>query len=410
MFMLQKQTIAPDDWHRIAHLIPGAEPTLRPVARPAGSAVRDLLPVSEPSLDGNEARYLAECLDSQWISSAGPFVQRFGERFAEASGCRFGIPCASGTTALHLAVAALGLGPGDEVLMPTFTMVATASAVHYTGATPVFVDAEPETWNVDVARLEAAITPRTRAIIVVHTYGHPADMEAILAMARRHGLWVIEDAAEAHGATYRDRPVGSLGDLACFSFYANKIVTTGEGGMVTTNDPALAELVRCLRDHAFSTERHFWHQYHGFSYRMTSLQAAVGLAQTERLTTLVDQRRQLAAWYLDGLRDIPGLTLPRQRDDVASVYWMFGVLIEDAFGCSRDELRWRLAARGIETRTFFVPLHLQPVYFTDYDPRRFPVADRLCRTGLYLPTSARLTREEVAFIVNAVTEAAERAA
>jgi perosamine synthetase len=284
-------------------------------------------------------------------------------------------------------------------------MVATASAVHYVGATPVLIDAEPETWNLDVVQIEAKITPRTKAIIVVHTYGHPADMDAVTAIARRHDLYVIEDAAEAHGAEYHGRPVGSLGDVACFSFYANKIITTGEGGMVTSTNREIAGTARRLRDHAFSDERHFWHQYRGFSYRMTSLQAAVGVAQTERLDELVERRRHNAALYRECLSGVTGLSLPQERPGIKNVFWMYGLIIEDGFGCSRDELRHRLARSGIETRTFFVPIHLQPVHFTHYDPNLYPVADLLCQKGMYLPSSSGLTEAEIQYVARAVKSA-----
>jgi len=404
--MLREKTLAPHEWDQIQHLVPGAEPHLQPAEphhRPPG--VRPIIPVSEPSLTGNELRYVAECVESNWISSAGPFVRRFEEQFATAVGCQHGVSCCSGTTALHLAMAALGIGPGDEVLLPTFTMIATASAVHYVGATPVLIDAEPVTCNMDVAQIEARITSRTKAIIVVHTYGHPADMDSIMDIARRHHLYVVEDAAEAHGAEYHGRPVGSLGDVACFSFYANKIITTGEGGMVTSNNREIAATARRLRDHAFSDERHFWHQYRGFSYRMTSLQAAVGVAQTERLAELVAQRRAMAALYRNCLQHVPGLTLPGELPGVKSVFWMYGLLIESDFGCRRDELRDRLARIGIETRTFFVPVHLQPVCFTHYDPSLYPVADALCVKGMYLPSSAGVSEAEIRYIADAVARA-----
>lgn len=407
--MLQEKTLAPHEWNQIQHLIPGAEPILQPSENgrhPEG--VRAIIPVSEPSLKGNELRYVTECVESNWISSAGPFVKRFEEQFAAAAGCEFGVSCSSGTTALHLALAALGIGQGDEVLLPTFTMVATASAVHYVGATAVLIDAEPVTWNLDVAQIEAKITSRTKAIIVVHTYGHPANMDTVMAIARRHHLHVVEDAAEAHGAEYQGRPVGSLGDVACFSFYANKIITTGEGGMVTSNNRKIALTARRLRDHAFSDERHFWHQYRGFSYRMTSLQAAVGLAQTERLHELVEQRRNNAALYRECLRNVPGLSLPQERPGIKSVFWMYGVLVEDDFACSRDDLRQRLARDGIETRSFFVPIHLQPVHFTHYDANLYPVADALCQKGMYLPSSAGLTEAEIRYVAAAVTAASGR--
>lgn len=266
--MIEKGKVSEEDLSRIRHLIPGPEPLV----------VKDkrYIPVADTRLDGNELLYLTQCIESNWISSLGPFVRQFEHQFAQAVGCDFGVACSSGTAALHLTLAALGISPGDEVIIPAFTMIAVPNAVSYTGATSVLVDVRPETWNIDVAQLEAKITPRTKAIIAVHTYGHPAEMDAIVEIARRYNVPVIEDAAEAHGAEYRGRPVGSLGAAAMFSFYANKIITTGEGGMVTTNDPRIADTARTLRDHAFSQDRHFWHSYRGFNYRMTNLQAAVG--------------------------------------------------------------------------------------------------------------------------------------
>jgi perosamine synthetase len=298
-------------------------------------------------------------------------------------------------------MAALGLGPGDEVILPTHTMIATAYAVSYTGARPVLVDSERRTWNMDIGQIEAKVTPRTRAICVVHTYGHPVDMDAVLDIARRHNLYVVEDAAEAHGALYKGRPCGSLADAAAFSFYANKIITTGEGGMVTTNNSELAETVRTLRDHAFSKERHFWHKYIGYSFRLTNLQAAVGLAQTEQMDDFVSCRRRNAAHYSALLRDVPGLTLPVEEPWATNVYWMYGLLVEDDFGISRDELRRRLAARGIETRTFFIPMHVQPIYYADCQDERYPVAEDLCRRGLYLPSATSVSEREIEFVAEA---------
>src|SRR5262249_13527439 len=395
----------------LARIIPGPEPQLEvripriPVVEE--ELTRRIIPVSDPKLDGNELRYLTQCIQSNWISSAGRFVREFEEAFAAVVGCRFGVACANGTTALHLALATLGIGEGDEVVIPTFTMIATPNAVRYTGATPALVDAERETWNLDVGRLEAAISPRTRGIVLVHTYGHPVDMDPLLELCERRGLWVVEDAAEAHGARYKGRPTGSLGRAASFSFYANKIVTTGEGGMVTTNDPEIARLARRPRDHAFSDERHFWHKHLGFNYRMTNLQAAVGLAQTERLEEFVEIHRTNALRYARRLARLPGLTLPVERPWARNVYWMFGVVVEDAFGITRDELRRRLARRGIETRTFFIPIHLQPIYYEAFKGQRFPVAEELCQRGLYLPSGATLTEAEVSYVCDAVAEARE---
>ena len=389
-----------EDLASIADLIPAPEPRLSEACGPP-------VPVCETSLEGNELRYLAECVRSNWISSGGPFVRRFEDAFARAAGCTIGVATSSGTAALHLVLEALGIGPGDEVVVPAFTMIATANAVSYTGARPVLADSEPRTWNVDPDAIADRIGPRTRAIVVVHTYGHPAEIDRIRDIAARRGIPVVEDAAEAHGAREHGRPVGSLGAAGCFSFYGNKIVATGEGGMVTTDDAKLADVVRTLRDHAFTAERHFWHERRGFNYRMTNLQAAVGLAQTERLDDLVAARRRNAERYRERLSGIAGLTLPAERDGCTNVYWMFGLLVEDAFGTTRDGLRAHLAARGIETRGFFVPIHAQPIYFRDHRGERFPVAERLGRRGLYLPSGPRLTEAQIDRVVDAIREAAE---
>ncbi len=405
--MIEETELADDEFDRIRHLVPGPEPVLEPYGpgTPNGGERGRVIPVSDTRLDGNELRYLTECIRSNWISSAGPFVRTFEERFARAMGCAFGVACASGTAALHLALATLGLGPGDEVILPTFTMIATANAVQYTGAVPVLVDAEQKTWNMDASQIEAKITSRTKAIIVMHTYGHPVDMDPLVELARRKRLFLVEDAAQAHGADYHGRLVGSLGDMASFSFYGNKIITTGEGGMVTTNSEAIARVARRLRDHAFSDERHFWHKYLGFNYRMTNLQAAVGLAQTERLSELVETRRANRRRYEERLRGVRGLTLPSERAGVKNVFWMYGILVEDDFGCSRDELRRRLASQGIETRTFFIPIHLQPIYHDRYRGQAFPVAEALCRKGMYLPSGPTLSDSEIDFIARAITQA-----
>ncbi|MBV8202501.1 MAG: DegT/DnrJ/EryC1/StrS family aminotransferase [Acidobacteria bacterium] len=401
---LEEARLSEEELAPMRRLLPGPEPEL---TLPASG--QRLLRVCETLLDGNELRYLTECIESTWISSAGPFVGAFEECFAAAAGCAHGVACASGTAALHLALAALRIGPDDEVIMPTFTMIATANAVAYTGARVVLVDAQAESsesWNLDVAQVEAKITPRTRAIVAVHTYGHPADMRPLRDIADRHGLALLEDSAEAHGAAYRGAPVGSLGDAAAFSFYGNKIVTTGEGGMVTTNDERLAGTARRLRDHAFSEDRHFWHGYLGYNYRMSNLQAAVGLAQTERLPRLVAARRANAERYARRLAAVPGLTLPGEGPEVVNVFWMYALLVEDEFGCSRDDLRRHLARHGIETRTFFIPVHLQPIYYRRHRGERYPVAEELCRKGLYLPSGPTLTEGEIDRVAREVTRIA----
>ncbi len=393
----------------LAEIIPGPEPeleiTIKRIPVSQADLNRRIIPVCEPRLEGNELKYVTHCIETNWISSAGRYIEDFEAAFAAACDCQYGAACANGTVALHLALATLGLGPGDEVILPTFTMIATINCVTYLGATPVLIDAEPATWNMDVTQLESKITPRTKAIIPVHTYGHPVDMDPLMEIARKHNLYVVEDAAESHGARYKGRRTGSLGDCASFSFYGNKIITTGEGGMVTTNNPEIARLAWNLRDHAFSEERHFWHKFLGFNYRMTNLQAAVGLAQTERMETLVQARQANAAYYTSLLQQIPGIITPPQMPWAENVYWMYGILLEDEFGVSRDELRHRLAKHGIETRTFFIPMHLQPIYFKQFKGQRYPVAEMLCKRGMYLPSASSLTRAEIEIVVESVAQA-----
>lgn len=411
--MLQPRELKLEAMGDLAEIIPGPEPVLiaqrHPIPHFDAPTRRPIIPVCEPWLAGNELKYITEAVETNWISSAGGYIHRFEALFAEKMGARYGVACANGTVALHLALTTLGLEPGDEVIIPTFTMIATANAVTYLGARPVLVDSEPVTWNMDVNQVEAKITRRTRAIIPVHTYGHPVDMDALNGIAQKHGLFVLEDAAEAHGAQYKGRPVGSLGDAACFSFYGNKIITTGEGGMVTTNREDVARLAWNLRDHAFSTERHFWHKFVGYNYRMTNLQAAIGLAQTEQLEKFVAARRANAAYYTQLLRRIPGIVTPPEASWATNVFWMYGILLEKEFGLTRDQLRQALARRGIETRTFFIPMHCQPIYFDHYRGERYPVAEDLCRRGLYLPSASSLTREDIEAVVAAIQESREEA-
>ncbi len=411
--MLQPRELTLEEMGDLGKIIPGPEPVLQmalhPIPEFGGLQRRQLIPVCEPTLSGNELAYVTQAVQTNWISSAGGFIPKFEASFAERMGARYGVACVNGTVALHLALATLGLEPGDEVIIPTFTMIATANAVTYLGARIVLVDSEMSTWNMDVSQLEAKITPRTKAITVVHTYGHPVDMDAVNAVAQRHGLFVLEDAAEAHGARYKGRPAGSLGDAACFSFYGNKIITTGEGGMVTTDREDVAKLAWNLRDHAFSTERHFWHKFLGYNYRMTNLQAAIGLAQTEQLDKFVAARRANAAYYTSLLRKIPGITTPPEASWATNVFWMYGIMLEREFPLTRDQLRAGLARRGIETRTFFIPMHCQPIYFDRFRGQRFPVAEDLCRRGMYLPSASNLTRNDIEAVVDAIRECVEEA-
>jgi perosamine synthetase len=406
--MLQPRDLKLEEMGDLAEIIPGPEPELKvavhPIPRFESHRRPGIIPVCQPTLSGNELKYITDAVETNWISSAGSYIPRFEALFAEKMGTRYGVACANGTVALHLALATVGLEPGDEVIIPTFTMIATANAATYLGAKPVLVDSELYTWNMDINQVEDAITPRTKAIVLVHTYGHPVDMDALTEIGSRRGVFVLEDAAEAHGALYKGRSVGSLGDAASFSFYGNKIITTGEGGMITTNREDVARLAWNLRDHAFSTERHFWHKFVGYNYRMTNLQAAIGLAQTEQLEKFVAARRANAAYYTDLLSQIPGITTPPEAPWATNVFWMYGILLSEEFGLSRDELRGALAAKGIETRTFFIPMHCQPVYFDQYRGQRFPVAEDLCRRGLYLPSASNLTKEDILTVVEAIQE------
>lgn len=367
-----------------------------------------MIPVCQPTLQGNEAKYVQEAIASGWISSAGKFIEEFEQKFAAYCTVKHAISCCNGTAALHMALRALGIGKGDEVIVPTFTMSASANAVVYTGAKPVFVDSELETWNLDIDKIEAKISLQTKAIMIVHTYGHPVDMDRLRQIAEKHHLPIIEDAAEAHGAEYKGRKAGSLGDIACFSFYANKIITTGEGGMVVTNNNHWADRCRKLRNHFFGQPR-FLHEEVGFNYRMTNVQAAIGLAQLERVETYVAARRKNAQLYTSLLKSVPGITTPPEKPWAKNVYWMYGVLVQDTFGMSMLELADKLAKKGIETRTFFINMHKQPMYQTEEYPfhdrhGHYPAAEELEKKGIYLPSSSHLTEQEIHQVVQAIKD------
>ena len=363
------------------------------------------IPVSAPLLGEKELEYVINAVKSNWISSKGKYVSEFEEKFSKYCGAKYGIATSSGTTALHLALASLGIGKNDEVIIPAFTMIATANAVTYTGAKPILVDSEPHTWNMDVEKISEKITKKTKAIIVVHTYGHPVDMDPICDIADDHGLNVIEDAAEAHGAEYKGIKVGGIGDVGCFSFYANKIVTTGEGGMIVTNDEKIAEKARILRAHAFSEDRHFWHRFIGFNYRMSNLQAAIGVAQMEKIEELVELRRRNAEKYNSLLKKVEGLSLPPEAIWAKNVYWMYSILIEDNFGMNRGMLMEELEKGGIETRTFFYPINVQPIYAKYYSNENYPVASKLSRKGINLPSGSTLKEEDIEYVVDYIVRA-----
>lgn len=364
--------------------------------------------VATADLTGNEERYVVEALRSSWISSTGPFVGRFERSFADACGTRAAIGVANGTLALHLALMTVDLRPGDEVLVPSLTYIATANAVRYCGAEPVFVDVDPETWCIDPARLEERVTRRTKGIIPVHLYGHPADMDRINHLAGTHGLWVVEDAAEAHFARYKGRPAGSLARVASFSFYGNKIFTSGEGGAITLDDPLLERRARLLRGQGVDPDRRYFFPITGYNYRLTNVACAMLCAQIERAETILRRRREIFSLYRQELADVPGVGHQPVATWAEPAPWLFSVTIDGAaFGRTRDELADALSAEGIETRPFFLPLHRLPP-FVEESRRRgeiLPVTDRLSAEGINLPTHTRMTDGDVLEVAEAVRRA-----
>lgn len=359
------------------------------------------IPICTPTLSGKEWEYVKECLDTNWISSKGGFIEEFENRFAEYVGVKYGVTTTSGTTAIHLALATLGIKEEDEIIIPAFTMMGSVYPILYQKATPVLVDAEPDTWNMDTNKIEEKITKKTRAIMPVHIYGHPCNMDPIMDIANEHDLYVIEDAAEAHGAEYKGKKAGSFGDISCFSFYANKIITTGEGGMLVTNDEETYEKAKKLRDMAFTKERRFLHHEIGFNYRMTNMQAAVGLAQIEQIENFVEARRRNAKLYNELLKDVKAITLPPEKEWAKNVYWMYSILInDDKFGVTAKELMKKLSEKGIETRSFFVPMHQQPLFHKlgHQFKGNYQISEKLCDSGINLPSSSSLTENEMIFI------------
>jgi perosamine synthetase len=365
-----------------------------------------MIPVNEPLLSGREVEYVVDCVRSGWVASSGRFLTDFEERWAGYCGRRYGIAVSNGTVALQLAIASLGLAPGDEVIIPTFTIISCATAVIYNGGVPVLVDSDPRTWVMDVNQVREKIGPRTRAIMAVHIYGHPVDMDPLLALADQHGLQIIEDAAEAHGAEYlsgRNSPVanwrrcGSFGTMSCFSFYANKLITTGEGGMIVTDDPRLAERASSLRNLAFQSGRRFYHQELGFNFRFTSLQAALGLAQLERMDEIVARKRSMGQEYTRRLKTVKNLVVAAEEPWARSVYWMYGVMLSEKTEHDATSFAEELKKRGVETRPFFLGMHEQPAFQHRglFQDEHYPVAERLARRGLYLPSGLALTAEQM---------------
>lgn len=366
-----------------------------------------MIPVNEPLLDGNEKKYLNECIDTGWISSEGPFVQKFEEKIAATVGRKHGIAVCNGTAALETAVAALELQPGDEVIMPAFTIISCAAAIVRRGCTPVLVDSEPATWNMDAGQIEAKVTRSTRAIMIVHIYGLPADMDPVLEIADKYGLKIIEDAAEMHGQTYKGRSCGSFGDISTFSFYPNKHITTGEGGMMLTDNDRLAERCRSLRNLCFQPHKRFVHEELGYNFRMTNLQAALGLAQLERLEEFVTRKRRMGKRYNELLSNVKGLELMPVRTSYAeNIYWVYGLVLKDVVPFDAEEAMRRLGSRKIGTRPFFWPMHEQPVFrrMGLFTAGNYPVAERLARRGFYIPSGMALTKEQIEEAAEAVKD------
>jgi perosamine synthetase len=363
------------------------------------------VPVNAPVLTAAAKRYVADAMDSGWVSSGGPAVALFEQRFSAYLGVRHAVATSSGTTALHLALSALDIGPGDEVIVPDFTMFSPVAAVLYTGATPILVDCVADTFNIDVSRLAAAITPRTRAILPVHLYGHSVDMDPLLDHATRAGIHVIEDAAEAHGAMYKSRLCGSMGDVGCFSFYGNKLVTTGEGGMLVTHNDAIAARARKLRDMAHADDQRFRHELLGFSYRMGNLQGACGLGQLEHIDEFLRHKQWMAGEYGRRLAGHRALRLPTTRPDCANTHWMYAVLLQPDSGLSRDAFRARLHACGVETREFFLSTARQPAFQSRVRPQGpFPVSEDVSARGLYLPSGLAITQQQLDYVCDVIAD------
>ena len=365
------------------------------------------VPVNVPLVDGNERKYLDECISSGWISSEGPFVKQFEAQFATRVQRKQAVAVSSGTAALDLAVEALGIGPGDEVILPSFTIISCISQIVRSGAKPVLVDSDPLTWNMDSNQIAEKITKRTKAIMIVHIFGLPVDMDPIINIATKHNIKIIEDAAEMHGQSYKNKPCGSFGDISTFSFYPNKHITTGEGGMVVTDDEQLAEDCRSLRNLCFQSQERFVHERLGWNYRMTNMQAALGLAQLERLDEFVERKRRMGAKYTKMLRRLKNVQLPLSKMNYANnIYWVFGLLLKDSIEFDAKEAIKRLKEENIDCRPFFYPMHQQPVLIKMgfFQSESYPVAERLSKRGLYIPSGMALTDEQINRVAKKVIE------
>ncbi|GAC1325544.1 MAG: DegT/DnrJ/EryC1/StrS family aminotransferase [Chloroflexota bacterium] len=373
---------------------------------PADQLRAPTIPVSEPLLTDEDYRSVDEALRSGWISGAGPHIEAFESAWAAYCGRKHGIAVANGSVALQVAIDVLDLQPGDEVIVPTFTIISCVWPIVLAGAVPVLVDADPESWTMDVAQVAARISARTRAIMPVHIYGHPVDMNPLLDLARSHKLYIVEDAAEAHGAEYRGRRAGSFGTSSTFSFYANKLITTGEGGMVVLDDDRLAERARRLRNLGFGPGRRFLHAELGYNFRLTNLQAALGVPQVARMSEIVARKRHLGEAYTERLAEVPGLQLQAQQPWARSVYWMYGFVLREDTGVDAETCATRLKELGIDTRPFFLGMHEQPVLRERglFGNESYPVAERLARQGLYLPSGLGLDDAQIDRICDAVKQ------
>lgn len=365
----------------------------------------DFIQVNEPLLNGNEKKYLNECIDTGWISSEGPFVKELEEKFSRKVGRKYGVAVCNGTAALEAAVIALGLGKGDEVIMPSFTIISCASAIIRAGAVPVLVDSEADTWNMNIEQIKEKITKQTKAIMVVHIYGLPVDMNPVLKLAEDNNLKIIEDAAELIGQTYKGKPCGSFGDVSTFSFYPNKHITTGEGGMIVTDNEETAERCRSLRNLCFKPGKRFVHDELGFNFRMTNMQAALGLAQFERLDEFVIKKRYIGKLYTELLKDITSVDLPLEETEFAkNIYWVYGIVLKDTAGMNAEDVMKRLSEKKIGTRPFFYPMHLQPVFkkMSLFINETYPVSENLAEMGFYIPSGLALTDEQIRETASAI--------
>lgn len=359
----------------------------------------DQIPVYAPNLSGNEKKYVMECLESTWISSKGRFISEFEQSFSRYTNVKYSASVCNGTVALHLALLALGVGPGDEVIVPTLTYIASVNAITYTGAVPIFVDSLRDTWQMDPDDVKRKLSPRTKAIMAVHLYGHPCDMEVLVNISKGQGIFLLEDCAEAFGSYYQDRHVGSFGDIATYSFFGNKAITTGEGGMVVTNDKTLYERCLHLKGQGLAAHREYWHDVVGYNYRMTNICAAIGLAQLERADEFLVRKKKVAQMYCHGFQGLP-VEVHGEYGHVKHSYWMVSLLVDEA--AKREALRQHLRASGIETRPLFYPIHTMPMYSQRF--QRHPVAEDIAWRGINLPSWPGLKNQQIEVIIEAVKE------